>query len=149
MLVELILWCVSNMLLVLSITFHCHYYIWGFMSLTGPFQLSDWKDIFIAHVIIIITSEVSTLPIAILFCRGCVPGMFVISYSVTCCIYIPGKPDFVFIVIVQFMLMINVNSRMRFSLQIVFVCLYITPSHCHHRANLSEYIELIKYACQI
>ena len=30
---------VSNMLLVLSITFHCRYYIWGCMCSTGPFQL--------------------------------------------------------------------------------------------------------------
>ena len=54
-----------------------------------------WEDIFIAHVIIIIKSEVSTLPIIIFF-RGCVPEMFVTSYSVTYCIYIPGKPGFCF-----------------------------------------------------
>ena len=29
---------VSNMLLVLSTTFHCHYNIWGCMCSTGPFQ---------------------------------------------------------------------------------------------------------------
>ena len=28
--------------------------------------------------------------------RGCVPEMFVTSYSVTYCIYIPGKPGFCF-----------------------------------------------------
>ena len=49
--------------------------------------------------------------------------------------------DFVFIIIVQFMM--SSNSRMRFGLQIVFVCLCIT-SHYHHCANLSEDIELIK-----
>ena len=54
--------------------------------------LGDWKDISIAHVIIIIKSEVSTFPIVIIFCRGCVPEMFVTSYSVTNCIYVPGKP---------------------------------------------------------
>ena len=32
----------------------------------------------------------------------------------------------------------------RFGLQIVLVCLYSTPSHYHHCANLSEGIELIK-----
>ena len=47
-----------------------------------------------------------------------------------------------FIIIVQFMM--SSNSRMRFGLQIVFVCLYITSSHYHHCANLSEDIELIK-----
>ena len=30
---------VSDMLLVLSITFHCHYHIWSCMCSTGPFQL--------------------------------------------------------------------------------------------------------------
>ena len=41
--------------------------------------------------------------------------------------------EFVFIIIVQFMM--RANSRIRFGLQIVFVCLYITPSHYHHCAN--------------
>ena len=41
--------------------------------------------------------------------------------------------EFVFISIVQFMM--SANSRIRFDLQIVFVCLYITPSHYHHCAN--------------
>ena len=64
-------------------------------------------------------------------------------FSVTYCVYIPGKKqDFVFIVIVQ--LMMNANSRIRFGLQIVLVCLYITPCHYYHCANLPEDIELIK-----
>ena len=46
------------------------------------------------------------------------------------------KLDFVFIIIVQFMM--SVNSWIHFGLQIVFVPLYISPFHCHHRANLSE-----------
>ena len=54
--------------------------------------LGDWKDISIAHVIIIIKSEVSTFPIVIIFFRGCVPEMFVTSYSVTYCICVPGEP---------------------------------------------------------
>ena len=58
--------------------------------------LGDWKDISIAHVIIIIKSEVSTFPIVIIFFRGCVPEMFGISYSVTYCIYVPGKPKICF-----------------------------------------------------
>ena len=60
----------------------------------AQFSLGDWKDIFIAHVIIILKSEVSTLPIVIIFIRGCVPEMFVTSYYVTYYIYIPGKPGF-------------------------------------------------------
>ena len=54
--------------------------------------LDDWKDVSIAHVIIIIKSEVSTFPIVIVFFRGCVPEMFVASHSVTYCTYVPGKP---------------------------------------------------------
>ena len=41
--------------------------------------------------------------------------------------------EFVFISIVQFMM--SANSQIRFGLQIIFVCLYITPSHYHHCAN--------------
>ena len=38
--------------------------------------------------------------------------------------------DFVFIIIVQFMM--TSNNRMRSCLQIVFVCLYVTSSHYQH-----------------
>ena len=41
--------------------------------------------------------------------------------------------EFVFINIVQFMM--SASCRIRFGLHIVFVCLYITPSHYHHCAN--------------
>ena len=34
--------------------------------------------------------------IIVMFCRGCVPEMFVTSYSVTYCIYVPGKPGICF-----------------------------------------------------
>ena len=49
--------------------------------------------------------------------------------------------EFVFIIIVQFMM--SANSLIRFGLQIVLACLYSTPSHYHHCANLSEDIGLI------
>ena len=52
------------------------------------------------------------------------------------------KREFVFIIIVQFMM--SANIQIRLGLQIVLVCLYSTPSHYHHCANLSEGIELIK-----
>ena len=42
----------------------------------------------------------------------------------------------------------SANVRIRFGLHIVLVCLYSTPSHHHHCANLSEGIEL-KNAYQI
>ena len=41
--------------------------------------------------------------------------------------------EFVFISIVLFMM--SANNGIRFGLQIVFICLYITPSHYHHCAN--------------
>ena len=77
-----------------------------------------------------------------IFFRGSVPEMFVSSYSVTYCIYIPAKREFVVIIIAR--IMMSANSRIRFGLQIVFVCLYITPSLYHHCANLSDDIEIIK-----
>ena len=88
--------------------------------------------------------DVCKIQYIIFFC-GCVPEMFVTPYSITHCIYVPVKKrEFVYIIIVQFMM--SANSRMRFALQIVLVCLYSTPSHYHHCANLSEDIEFIK--CQ-
>ena len=61
------------------------------------FNLGDWKDISIAHVIIIIKSEVSTLPIVIIFSVVmCLRCLLHHAYSVTYCIYIPGKPGVCF-----------------------------------------------------
>ena len=54
---------------------------------------------------------------------------------------------FALFIIVQFMT--SVNSRIRFGLQIVLVCLYRAPSHYHHCANLFESIELMKCLCDI
>ena len=50
--------------------------------------------------------------------------------------------DFVLDIIVQ--IMMSANSRVRYGRKIVFVCLYITPSHYHHCANVSVDIELMK-----
>ena len=72
---------------------------------------------------------------------GWVPGMFVTSYSLIAYTFRENR-DFVFIIIVQFMM--GANNRIRFGSQIVFVCLYITPTLYHHCANLSEDIEYIK-----
>ena len=93
------------------------------------------------HVIIIIKSEVSTLPIitfSVVVCLKCslhhILSLIVYTFR--------ENRDFVFIIIVQFMM--SANIRIRFGLQIVFVCLYITPSHYHNCANFSEDIEPIK-----
>ena len=85
------------MLLDLSITFLFLLQYMGLYVLNWPISvLGDWKNIPIAHVIIIIKPDVSTFPIVIIFSRGCVPEMFVQSYSVTYCIYVPGKPGLCF-----------------------------------------------------
>ena len=38
----------------------------------------------------------------------------------------------------------SANSRIRFALQIILICLYSAPSHYHHCANLSEDIKTYK-----
>ena len=60
------------------------------MCWTGPFEFRWLKNISITHIIIIIKSEVSTFPIVVVFFRGCVSEMVVLSYSVIYYIYIPG-----------------------------------------------------------
>ena len=107
----------------------------------GPFRLRWLKDICITHVIIIIKSEVSTLPLSyfsVFVCLRCLLHYFLLLIAYT----FRENRDFVFIIIVQFMMVDN--SRIRYGFLIVFDCLYITPSHYHHCANLSEDIELIK-----
>ena len=95
----------------------------------------------IAHVIIIIKSEVSTLPI-IIFLRGCVPEMFVTSYSVTYCIYIPGKPGFCFHYYCAVYDECKYSYTFWFADRVrLFVHYTISLSSC---ANLSEDIEFIK-----
>ena len=53
-----------------------------------------------------------------------------------------GETGIFFIIIVQFVM--SANSRIGYGLQIVFVCLYNTPSYYHHCANLSVDVELMK-----
>ena len=50
--------------------------------------------------------------------------------------------DIVLIIMVQFVM--SANCRIRYGLQILFVCLYITPSHYHHCAKLSVDIDHMK-----
>ena len=68
----------------------------GLYVFNWPISVQVTERIYLAHVIIMIKSEVSTFPIVVIFFRGCVPGMFVSSYSVTYCIYIPRKPEICF-----------------------------------------------------
>ena len=103
--------------------------------------LGDWKDTSIAHVIIIIKAEVSPFPIVIIFsvvvCLRCLLHHILLLIADM----FRENQEFVFIIVVQFMM--SANIWMRFGLQIVLVCLYSTPSHYRHCANLSEGIELI------
>ena len=103
------------------------------------FSLGNRRDIFI-DTVIIIKSEASTFPVVIIF-SAVVYLKCLLHHilSLIACTFRENR-DFVFIIVAQYMM--RANSRMRFGLQIVFVCLYITPSHYHHCANLSEDIEL-------
>ena len=134
---------VPNMLLVLTITFHFHEYIYGIACVQlAHFSLGDWEDISIAHFFIIIKSEVSTLPIIIFFRGLCLRCLLHHILSLIAYYTFRENLDFVFINFVQ--IIMSENIRIHFGLQIMFVCLYITPSHYHHCANLSEDIELMK-----
>ena len=104
-------------------------------------SIGDWKDISIAHVIIIIKSEVSTFPIVIIFFLGCVRCLVHYILSLIACTFHENQ-NFVYMITVQFSM--SANNRIRFSLQIVFVRLYIRPSRYHHCANTTEDIEFIK-----
>ena len=97
-------------------------------------SLGDWKNMSITHLIIIIKSEVSTFPFVVIFFRGCVSEMVVLSSR--------EHRDLVSIIDVQSM--VFANNRIHYGLQVVFVCLQTTPSHYHHYAELSESIELLK-----
>ena len=130
------------MVLVLSITFYFHYNIWGCICWTGPFQYRWLKGYIYGSRYYHHQIGSSHLSHCYHIFRGCVPEMCVTSYSVTYCIYAPGNREFIFIIIVQFM--VSANSRIRFALQLVLVCLYRTTSHYNHCAKLSEDIEHIK-----
>ena len=116
-------------------------YIWGCMCSTGPFQFR-WlrgcihSSCYYHHQIGSIRTHYHIFPwlcawdvCYIIFCH-----FFAYTFR--------ENRDFVFIINVQFMM--SANSRILFGLQIVFVCLYITPPHYHHCAILSEDIELIR-----
>ena len=126
------------MLLVQSVSFYFNYNICGCMCSTGPFKYRWLKGyIFIAHVIIIIKSEVSTFPIVIIFFSVVVCLRCLLHHILSLIAYtFRENREFVFIIIVLFMM--SANSRISFAFQVVFVCLYNIPFHYHHCANLFE-----------
>ena len=85
------------------------------------FSSGDWKDISKTHVIIIIKSEVSALPIVIFFC-SCVPGMLVTSYYVTYCIYIPGKTRILFSLLLLSLWWVQIFGYVVACWSCLFVC---------------------------
>ena len=107
---------VSKTGLVISIAFFAIYGV-AYVELAHS-SLGDWKDIFITHLIIIIKSEVSTVPIVVIFFRGCVSEMVVLSYSVIYYIYIPVTLGPCFLYYVQSM--VFQNDRIHWSCS--FVC---------------------------
>ena len=130
------------MLLVLSITFSFHYNIWGCMFSNGPFQYGCLKGFLIAHAFIIIKSEYLPSPLLSYF-TVVVCLRYLLHHILLLIAYtFRENREFGFIIIVQFMM--SANSRIRLGLQIVFICLYITPSHYHHCANFPEDIEILK-----
>ena len=134
---------VFNMLLVLSITFYFHYNIWGCMCSTGPFQYrwlkgNIYSSCYYHHQIGSIHLSHRYHIFSVVVCPRCL-----LHHILSLIVYtFRENREFIFIIIVQFMM--SANSRIRFGLQIVLVCLYSTPSHYQHCANLSEDIELIK-----
>ena len=131
------------MLLVLSITFYFHYTIWGCMCSTGPFQYRWLKRYIYSSCYHHHQIHFPITIFSVVVCLRCLLHnlLSLIAYTFR------ENREFVFIIIVQFMM--SANNLIRFCLQIVFVCLYITPSHYYHWANLSEDIELVECVSKI
>ena len=85
-----------NILLVLSITFYFHCNIWGSICSTGPFQYRWLKGYIYSSRYY--HHQIGSIHLSHCYhiFRGFVPEMFVISYYVTYCIYVPGKPGICF-----------------------------------------------------
>ena len=93
-----------NIYNMLSITFYFHYNIWGCMFIRPISVLGDRKEISIAHVNIIIKSEVSTFPIVIIF--SVVVYLRCLLHRILSLIAYTFREnrEFVFIIIVQFVM---------------------------------------------
>ena len=122
------------MLLVPSITFYFHYNIWGCMCSTGPFNYRWLKgyiysscyyhhqigSIHLSHCFHIFQWLCAWDVCYIIFCH---------LLHINC-----GNTGDLFSLVLC-SLWSSANGRIRSGLQIVFICLYITPSHYHHCAN--------------
>ena len=125
------------MLLVLSITFYFHYNIWGGICSTGPFQYRWLKGYIYSSCYY--HNQIGSIHLSHcchIFPWLCIWDVCYISILSLITYTFRENREFVSIMVVQFMM--SANNRIRFGLQIVFVCLYITPSHYRQCAVLSE-----------
>ena len=134
---------VSSMLLILSITFYLHYNIWGCMYSTGAFQYM-WLKGYSYSSCYYYHHQIGSIHLSYcyqIFPWLCAWGVCYIDLILSLIAY-TFRENREFVSLLVFMM--SANSRIRFGLQIVSVCLYITPSNYHHCADLFEDIELIK-----
>ena len=114
---------VSNMLLVISIIFYFHYNIWGCLCSTGPFQYM-WLKRYV-YSSCYYHHQIGSIHLS--HCYHIFPWLCVwdVCYIIVLLIAYTFREnrEFVFIIIVQFMM--SANSQMHFDLKIVFVYLYI------------------------
>ena len=127
---------VSNMLLVLSTTFYFHYNIRGCMYSTGQFMYRWLKGYIYSSCYY--HHQIRSIHLSHcfhIFSWLCAWYVYIILHHILSLIVytFQENQEFVFISIVQFMM--SANSQICFGLQIVFICLYITPSDYHHCAN--------------
>ena len=111
--------------------------IWGAVCVKqAHWIVGDRIDIFITHRVIITISEVSTVPIAVIFfVVVCLTWLYYHMLTVS---YISPESCFCLLLLCSFVMC--KNNRIQYDLMVVFVCLYIALPHY----DLSEGIELLK-----
>ena len=111
------------------------------MCSTGPFQ-HRWLKVYI-YSSCYYHHQIGSIHLSHCYIfRGCVSKCLLHHIMLLTAYTFRENREFVFIIIVQ--LIMSANGWIRFGLKIVFIYLYITPSHYHPCANLSEDIEFIK-----
>ena len=124
---------VSNMLLVLSITFYFHYHIWGCMCSTGPFTYRWLKGYIYSSCYYHQIGSIRLSHCFHIFPWSCAWDVCHIIFCHLLYIH-SGKTGNLFSFVLCSLWWVQIVGY-GFGLQIVFVCLYITPSHYHHCAN--------------
>ena len=108
--------------LILSIPFLIFFAICGAVCvILAHSRLGDREDTLTTHLIIIIKSEVSILPIVVIFFRGCVPGVVVPSYAVRFkCILV--KLVLFLLLLYNWIMHAMIHARIRYGPIFGFVC---------------------------